>query len=198
MLRGRRGFTLLEVVVVTLLIGVVASFAIPRALKTSPQQEVLRAARALTRGLELVRTQAMASKRQVRVTFDAANGFYTAYMDVTGGRTGDIAGTSEEVHATRILSRGSHGGIPGVELSDRVRFSTGEAGQGPLGDPAEDPVQLTDDRVEFNSRGMVTPLGTNGVIFLSHKEDPSVVAAVTISGAGSFQAWRYRNGSWER
>jgi hypothetical protein len=34
------------------------------------------------------------------------------------------------------------------------------------------------------------------VIFLTHGDDPSAVAAVSISGAGAFRAWRHRNGTW--
>jgi hypothetical protein len=63
---------------------------------------------------------------------------------------------------------------------------------------ASDPVPFIDDRVEFNSRGMVIPLGTQGVLFLSHEDDPTVVAAISVSGAGAFEVWHYRAGEWSR
>jgi len=197
-LRNRQGITIVELVVVAFLIGAVATVAIPRALKTSPRQELARATRQLARDLEQVRTQALAAKRSVRVRFDAAANFYTAYMDVSETRSGTISESTEEVRESRLIARDSHEGVPGVSLPGRVKFGAGVAARGPLGEGASDPILLEDDRVEFNARGMVVPLGTNGVVFLTHESDPSVVAAVTISGAGSFQAWHYRDGKWER
>jgi type II secretory pathway pseudopilin PulG len=185
-------------VVVVLLLGVVASIAIPRALKTTPRQELTRATRQLARDLELVRTQAVAAKRTVRVRFWTSAGFYTAFMDATADRDGTINEDEAEVRTSRLIARGKYAGLPGVELPDRIVFGSGDASAGPLGGGASDPVPFADDRVEFNTRGMVLPLGTQGVLFLAHEDDPSVVAAVTVSGAGSFEVWHYRDGNWER
>jgi prepilin-type N-terminal cleavage/methylation domain-containing protein len=196
MRRDRRGYTLIEMMVVMVLLAAVVAVAVPRGLKSSPQLQVDMAARALTRDLEKVRMRAIASKRIVRVSFVEGEGFYTAFMDLTAGRTGAIEEMAEEVHESRLLTRGSNGGLPGVELPHGVVFGGGEATVGPLDNPLSDPITLENDRVEFNSRGMITPEGTGGVIFLTHGDDPSAVAAVSISGAGAFRAWRHRNGTW--
>lgn len=188
----------MELVVVALLLGVVATIAIPRALKTTPRQELTRAARQLSRDLELVRTQAVAAKRTVRVRFWVDEGFYTAFMDVTDTRDGTINEDEDEVRGSRLITRGKYAGLPGVELPDRIEFGSGSAGTGPLGGGSGDPIPFTDDKVEFNTRGMVLPLGTQGTLFLVHEKDPTVVAAVTVSGAGAFEMWHYRNGGWER
>lgn len=192
------GFTLLEVLTVTILMGLLAAFAIPRALRQTPQQQVDRAAKQLSRDLELARTRALSAKRLVRVSFDAGAGFYTAYMDVSATRAGTIDGTADEVHESRLVVRGSHGGIPGVELPPQVQFGAGNVGAGPLGEATNDPILLSNDRVDFDNHGMVVPVGTNGVIFLTHADDANIVAAVTVSGAGAFEPWRYRGGSWLR
>jgi prepilin-type N-terminal cleavage/methylation domain-containing protein len=197
-LESNRGVTLMEVIVVCLLIGVAASVALPRALRSTPRQEVVRVARQLTRDLELVRTRAVSAKRVVRVRFDPSEDFYTAFMDTSATRSGSILEEIGEVHESKLLSRGSFAGLPGVNLPKRVQFGAGDAIAGPLGEAVDDPVLLDSDRVEFNSRGMVTPLGTTGVIYVRHRDDPLVVAAVTVSGAGAFQTWHYRNGVWER
>ncbi|NIR45703.1 MAG: hypothetical protein GWN99_14985 [Gemmatimonadetes bacterium] len=197
-LADRSGVTLMELVVVALLLGVVASLAIPRALKTTPRQELTRATRQLARDLELVRTQAVAAKRTVRVRFWASEGFYTAFMDVTAARDGTINEVADEVRPSRLIASDKHVGLPGVELPHGIVFGSGDATTGPLGGAAGDPIPFTDDRVEFNTRGMVLPLGTQGVLFLAHEDDPTVVAAVTISGAGSFEVWHYRGGNWDR
>jgi prepilin-type N-terminal cleavage/methylation domain-containing protein len=197
-LKDTQGVTLLELVVVALIIGVAASIALPRALHRTPRQELATAAKQLTRDLEQARTRALSAKRLVRVRFDASENFYTAFMDTTETRRGEIFEEAVEVHESRLVTHGSLGGLPGVELPKHVKFGAGSASAGPLGGATSDPVTLDSDRVEFNSRGMVIPLGTSGVIYLTHDEDPALVAAVTISGAGAFQTWQYRNGSWER
>ncbi|NIN71638.1 MAG: prepilin-type N-terminal cleavage/methylation domain-containing protein [Gemmatimonadetes bacterium] len=197
-LSDTRGVTMLELIVVALLIGVAAAMALPRALHRSPRHELTSAAKQLTRDLEQARTRALSAKRLVRVRFDASENFYTAFMDTTRARSGEIFEQAVEVHEAKIVTHGSLGGLPGVELPGQVVFGAGAASAGPLGEGTSDPVLLVNDYVQFNSRGMVTPLGTDGVIFLTHEGDPSLVAAVTISGAGAFQAWHYRNGGWER
>jgi prepilin-type N-terminal cleavage/methylation domain-containing protein len=197
-LRNNRGVTLVEIIVVALLLGVVASVALPRAMRTSPRQQLTRATRQLARDLELVRTQAVSAKRQVRVHFDVAGGFYTAFIDISTNRSGTINEDEDEVRQSRLVTRGKSGGLPGVLLPTHVKFASGSASTGPLGGPSGDPVPFTNDRVEFNSRGMVFPLGTQGTVFLTHEEDATAVTAVTISGAGAFEVWHYRNGSWER
>ncbi len=189
---------MVELIVVTVLIGLVASLAIPRALKTTPRQEANRAARQLARDLEQVRTQAVSAKRTARMKFDVSGDFYTAFMDISDTRDGTIQEIEEEVRESRLVARGNYGGLPGVELPKTLKFGSGDASAGPLGGATSDPITLDSDQVEFNSRGMVMPLGSSGVIFLEHENDPSAVTAVTISGAGAFQAWRYIDGRWER
>ena len=196
MLQNTRGFTLVEIVVVIIMLGVVATIALPRAIKSSPELHVDLAARALTRDLEQMRMRAIAAKRSVRVVFDDSENFYTAYMDVTPLRTAAFSLSSEEVERSGLLTKGSSGGVPGVPLSKRVEFGTGSVSVGPQSFGASDAIGLDNDWVEFNARGMVNPAGTDGVIFLVHSDEPSAVAAVTISGASAFHAWRYRGGRW--
>jgi type II secretory pathway pseudopilin PulG len=197
MLRNRLGFSIIEAVITLLILGVVASIAVPRALKPSPARQVELAARALTRDLELLRMRAIAAKRQVRVRFTESEDFYSAFMDTTALRSGSITETEGEVHASRLLVRGSSSGIPGVKLPSGIEFGTGIATVGPAGYEASDAVVLVlGDYVEFDTRGMVTPPGSGGVIYVTHEEATSAVAAVTITGASAFRTWVLRGGEW--
>lgn len=193
----KQGFSLVEMVIVILLIGLVASLALPRSIKTTPRQQVDRATRQLVRDLELARMRAIAAKRRVRVMFDAPSRFYTAFMDLTPSRAAQFSESSEEARASRLVFRGSQEGVPVIRLPNDVEFGVGAAGLSPLGESVTAPIELEEGRVEFDSRGMVVPLGGGGTLYLTHAEDPSAVAAVTISGTGAFRAWRYRNGEWE-
>lgn len=194
-----QGVTLIELLVLLALLGAAAAYAIPRTLRTSPLTKVDRAARQLVRNLEQTRTRAMAEKRRVRVTFDAANGFYAAFIDTTPERNGTILETAEEARASKVVSDATRGGIPGIELRHGVQFGRGNVmGLGPLGEVDTDAITLDGDAVEFTARGMATPVGVNGTVYITHESDQDAVAAVTISGAGAFQSWRYREGKWVR
>ena len=198
MLPSRSGFSLIELVVVMLMIAVVVTVSLPRALRPSPANQVDTAANALTRDLEQLRMRAIAAKRHVRVSFDRSGNFYTAFMDMTPARLAAFGRTSEEVRASGLLARGSRAGLPGVPLARGVVFGVGDASSGPRGASASDAITLENEQVEFDSRGLVTPPGSGGVVYLTHEDDPSAVAAVTISGASAFRTWRYRAGRWIR
>lgn len=197
--RAIRGFTIIEVILVILLFGVLAALAVPRALKVSPRQEVHQAARQLTRDLEQARMRAISAKRIVRLGFDQSSGFYAAFMDVSADRNANISETADEARNARFLARGSLAGVPGAKLPDQVRYGFGNATLGPLGEPAGDPIVLTNDRVEFDARGMVRPVNgvrSGGTIVLTHASDPTAVSAVTLTGSGAFRSWDYRDGQW--
>ncbi len=191
-----RGFSVIELIVMMLVIAVVASVALPRALKPSPEQQVDVAARTLMRDLEQMRMRAIATKRSIRMRFYPSSDFYSAFMDITPERLGTIAETSAEVRESGLLTRGSREGVLGVPLPTGVVFGVGAATTGPQGGGVSDPVLLEGDVVEFDSRGMVSPPGSEGVVFVTFEESPRAVAAVTISGASAFRVYRYRGGRW--
>lgn len=198
MTRREAGFTLIEAIVVMLLLAVAAALAVPRALQPSPSRQVEVAARALTRDLEQLRMRAIATKRRVRVRFYATDRFYSAFMDVTPNRSGAISETSEEARASGVQVDATHAGVPGVQLPTGVRFSSGSVTIGPDGMPVTAGIDLQDDMVEFSGRGLVLPPSTGGTVYLTHRDEPDAVAAVTVSGASAFQAWRYIAGKWVR
>lgn len=196
MRQGKSGFTLIETVVVFIVLAVVASIAIPRAIKVSPSQQVDRAARSLMRDLEQARMRAIAAKRSVRVRFYESDDFYSAFLDMTSDRSGVFAEVAEEVRASGLLTRDAKGGLPGVELARDVEFGVGTAPGGPQGEPIAGAIGLGNDYVEFNARGLVVPEGGGGVIYLVHADDANAVSAVTISGASAFRTWRLVEGTW--
>jgi prepilin-type N-terminal cleavage/methylation domain-containing protein len=198
MISRRQGYALIEMVVVMLLLAVALTFAMPRTLKPTPPMQVGLAARSLTRDLEQVRMRAIAAKRAVRVRFDGAENFYSAFMDLSPSRLGVISETAEEARASGLLRRDSSAGIPGVKLPKGVRFGTGSATNGPGGVAVSTAIDLDSGRVQFDSRGLVTPEGAGGVVYLTHEGDPTAVAAVTVSGAGAFATWIYRGGQWTK
>ncbi len=195
-LTSERGFTVIDLIVVLIMVAVVATIVLPSALRSSPQLQVDLAARTMARDLETLRMRAIAAKRHVRVKFDETGNYYTAFMDVTADRLAIISESEDEVRRTGLLTRGSAGGLPAVSLPGGVEFGLGPLLRGPQGADASAAIVLEGGELEFDARGMVAPPGSGGVVYLVHEHEQSAVSAVTISGAGALRAWRYRNGIW--
>lgn len=183
-LSGRRGFSLIELLTVITVMGIMMTIALPY-MRVSPQTKVRSAGRDLVRYLEVIRTRALAAKKTVRLTFDLTEGSYTAYLD--DDRDGIFLQTVAESQAVGIGTR---------SLRTRTVFGMGNASELP-NYPGTGPVTFANNRVEFNTRGVTTPFGLRGVVYIMYGDDPNAVAAVSISGSASFKVWEYRDGAWQ-
>lgn len=183
-LSGRRGFSLIELLTVITVMGIMMTIALPY-MRVSPQTKVRSAGRDLVRYLEVIRTRALATKKIVRLTFDLADGSYTAYLDDDGN--GVFTQSREESQAAGIGTR---------SLRSGTVLGMGNASELP-NYPGAGPVTFDNNRVEFNTRGITTPFGVRGVVYIMYSDDPNAVAAVSISGSASFKVWGYRDGVWQ-
>ena len=183
-LRGRRGFSLLEVVVVLVLFGAVLSITLGR-LRISEEREVEMASSEVVRLLDMARAKAIATRRGVRVRFDGVNARVTAYLD--HDRDGTITESQTEQDAFQ--------GFGTQKLRRGVRFGRGSASAFP-GDSLSGAITLPGEALEFDSRGIPTPLGTSGVLYIRHNAEESVVAAISVTGSASFRLWRWLDGAW--
>jgi hypothetical protein len=143
-------------------------------------------AQQLVRDLEVARTRALATKKSARIIFDAGNNSYTGYLD--DDRDGAFSLTAAESGA--LGARGT------VTLPGALTYGRGSASALP-GDSAAGAITLTGNTVEFSARGITVPFGSRGTIYLVHKDNPNAVSAVSITGAGSFQAWSFVGGTWQ-
>lgn len=185
MTRSRRGFTLIEMLVVVVLIALSLGIVVPR-FRVSEATKARQAADQLVRDLEAVRSRALASRSLARVVFDIPAGSYTAYLD--SDRDGVLAQSAAETAAL--------GTFRTRDLGADVQIGRGAEPDVP-GYPAAGNVTLQNGRVDFDSRGLTTPLGLSGVVYLRSTKDPSALAAVTVSAAAGIRAWVYRGGAWQ-
>ena len=180
----RRGFSLIEMMIVVTVAGFMLMIAVPY-LRVSPRRHVSGAAQQVIRFLEHARTRAMSSKKAVRIAFDLANNGYVGFVDFD-----DDGNIEEKIEEARALGSGVK------ELGAFVVFGRGTAPE-LTGFPGPDPVTFTNERLDFDIRGLTAPFGTRGVIYLQHVDDYNTVAAISVTGSASLKLWHYKDGAWQ-
>jgi len=182
--RRRHGFTLIEMLIVIVVMGLAMMIMVPR-FRVSAKTKARQAATQLAADLEVARSTAMAKRATVRVVFDAATNSYTGYLDFNRDNVfAQSTAERDSLHAfgTRVLPTGASFGRAGqVDI-------TNFAGAGAITFPTP--------QVNFDGRGLTTPFGTRGVVYLQFAGDTAAVAAVTVSGAGGVRLWTSEGGSW--
>ena len=173
------GFTFIELVLVLMLISIMASI-IPAAFSIPPSRQVENNATMIATQLEMARTESLSNRRLVQIAFNVGAGTYTGYVDHDGDDV--IGAVSAETAAFPEFSERS--------LSDLVVFGRGSAAAVP-GDDTSDAVTLPGTALTLNDQGIPDPWGTMGTIYLAHSREPTAVAAISVSSAGSFKVWRW-------
>lgn len=186
MTRSRRGFTMIEILIVIVMIGLLTAVMAPR-LRISNRTRVRMAAQLLANDVEMARTRALTTSSSARMVFDAAAGSYTGYLD--DDRNGAIAQTAAETQAL--------GGFGTRLFSDGVAYGRGAALVDVPNLPGMGTITLPGGRVEFDSQGIVSPFGSKGVIYLTSTLDANAAAAVAITAAASVRVWYFNGGAWQ-
>jgi prepilin-type N-terminal cleavage/methylation domain-containing protein len=183
---ARSAFTLIELLVVVAVMGLMMMIVVPR-FRVSPKMYARNTARQLMRDAELVRNRALAAKQITRIQFTTGTNQYVSYGD--DNADGVIAGTTAEV--VYLHAFGTR------QLSDGVIFGRGSAATGIPGETGAGAVTFASTRIDFDSRGIPSPLGTKGTVYFTTSSDASSVFAVQMSAAGGFRLWEYLNGTWQ-
>lgn len=180
------GFTLIELVTSMAIISIAVTVFAQR-LKISDEREVEIAASAMVRNLDMARAQAISQRQAVLVQFDAGEDKYRAFVD--HDRNGVIDKNATEINAFPEFRS--------VALGTVVEYGIGGADRLPVDSLGTGEITFSSNEVRFDSRGIPTPFGTRGTIYLKHRDDPKVVAAVYVSGSASVRMYRFVDGVWK-
>lgn len=173
------GFTMIELLLVMTIILVITSILSPT-FRMTPTREVENAANLVATHLEMARSNALGERRVVVVELDESAGRYVAYADHDGDDS--VAVVSEEVDAFPAFGR--------RDLEGQVVFGRGSAAAVP-DDATAGAITLPMSRLEFDGRGVPTPWGTAGTIYLTHSRDVEAVSAVSVYPSGAVKTWRW-------
>ena len=177
---------MVELLTVFTVIGIMMTIVVPR-MRISEATEVNLAAMQLVQDIDLARTRALSTRNLARVKFTNSSApSYSGYLDDNGDST--ITQTVSEALALR--------GWRTRALPDRVLFGRGSAPKVP-GDAGSGAITWANSRAEFDSRGLVTPAGASGTVYLRHANKPAEAAAVVVSPSGSVRMWTYHDGAWK-
>lgn len=184
--RSRSGYTILELLVVVAIVGITLGMVAPR-MRMSGTTAVQLAGTQMAQDIDVTRTRALSTRQLSRVSFREGAKAYGGYLDHNDdGVIGEIAiewqelrGFGERPLPTGIVyGRGAAPAIPDDASSGNITFANA--------------------RVEFDSRGLVAPQGTGGVVYLRSETEAGAVVAISVAPSGNTRMWTWKSsGGWK-
>ena len=180
-MKNNKGFTLIEVIIVVVLIGVLTAIAIPSYLNWLPNYRLKGAARNLYSNMQKAKVLAVKMNRSTAVIFDTDHNRYDLCDDWDTVPTPSVCvGNLEQISLNSVGSGVNFGhanaatSIPGgVFPSDDVSYSS------------------PDNVAVFNSRGF----GNAGYVYLDHKDNTTAYAVGSLS-SGAIRIRKWQGGTW--
>lgn len=178
---NKKGFTLIEVIVVMGLIGIMAAIAIPSIIAKVPDYKLKGTARDVYSTLQRARTLAVKSNGNSAVIFDTANNKYDL-CDDWNTTTSSCDGNLQTVSFDKI------GAGIGYGHGSATVSATKPPGALPAGD-----VSYGGNDVVFGPRGLGD---TSGYVYLDHQKNTTTYAIGSLT-SGSIRIYKWDGSAWQ-
>ena len=185
-LRDKKGFTMIELLTVTAIIGITAAIAIPNIISWIPTIRVNSAARDLVSEMQLARMKAVSERNDYVITFDTSTNQYSVYDD--GDNDFSTAGAEASELVKTVDVDADYSGI-------QFGYVAGETGTS--GTAISASVTFSGLNETFEPNGTANKMGT---IYLIPTEDIAGSRrdrqrAITVIQTGRIKLWKYDAGS---
>jgi prepilin-type N-terminal cleavage/methylation domain-containing protein len=184
--RSVAGFTLLELMIVIVILGVLLGLAIPGFSRWVPNYRLRGAARDIYSNFQLAKLTAVRDRARCGVVFDVANG---RYQVIRSGPNRTFESTSSAVGGDDVVLKT----VNFSEYGSGVGYGPGSATASIDGVGFDNNVTFTGDGVVFDSRGMVlSPTGaisTGGYAYLKNSKNSAYGVGVLSGGVVVLRRW---------
>jgi len=182
------GFTLMELAVTIVIIGVAAAITIPNYLSFRPKYSLKSASRDLYANMQVAKLNAVKQNRNWSVLFNTVNGSYQlfAWDASLNGGLGDW-----EAVAAKTVTLDSYGHNLAYNHSTAIKDAT--VAENPFGgNSPSDNVTYTTNRVTFNRTGECN----GGYVYLAN-DTAQMSFAVGTTTAGIIRFYIWTGGDWD-
>ena len=182
-MKNKKGFTLVEVIIVVGLIGVMSAIAIPAINSWLPNYRLKGAARSVYSTMQKARILAVKTNKDTAIIFDPVNNKYELCDNwVAGACAGNLQMTDFSVVGSGV-------GYGHGNATNQANVAATAFPMVPDDDVSySSPINVA----TFNSRG----LGNAGYVYLGNMQNSTTYAIGSLS-SGSIKILKWRGGTWE-